>query len=47
MYNRLMTSAVPTIVANAEKWSLFNPAVHDTHYEALRQLLQSKKLARE
>ncbi len=47
MYNRLMTSAVPTIVANAEKWSLFNPAVHDAHYEALRQLLQSRKLARE
>ena len=47
LYNRLMVSAVPTIVANAEKWSLFNPAVHDAHYEALRQLMQSKKLARE
>jgi hypothetical protein len=23
----------------AEPWSLFNPAIHDTHYAALRQML--------
>jgi hypothetical protein len=24
-----MVSAVPTLLANAEPWSLFNPKVHD------------------
>jgi cytochrome c peroxidase len=41
-YNRFMTAAVPAVVRNAERWSLFNPAVHDAHYAALRQFLQSK-----
>jgi cytochrome c peroxidase len=45
MYNRLMTSGVPIILVNAQKWSLFNPVVHDAHYAALRQLLLSKKEA--
>ena len=40
-YNRLMTVGIPTIVINAERWSLFNPAVHDAH--ALRQYLHSTK----
>jgi hypothetical protein len=42
-YNRFMTAPVPLIVGNAERWSLFNPAVHDAHYAALRQLMDSKK----
>ncbi len=42
-YNRLMTIGIPTIVLNAERWSLFNPAVHDAHYAALRQYLRSTK----
>lgn len=42
-YNRLMTVGIPTIVINAERWSLFNPAVHDAHYAALRQYLHSTK----
>jgi Di-haem cytochrome c peroxidase len=42
-YAGFMTAAVPAILGNAEKWSLFNPAVHDAHYGALRQLMQSKK----
>jgi cytochrome c peroxidase len=42
-YNRFMTVGVPTVVGNAERWSLFNPAVRDAHYAALRQLLESKK----
>jgi cytochrome c peroxidase len=42
-YNRLMTAAVPAIVNSAEPWSLFNPAIHDAHYAALRKLLQSDK----
>ncbi|MEJ0095660.1 MAG: cytochrome c peroxidase [Methylocella sp.] len=41
-YNRLMRAGVPVIIGNAEKWSLFNPSIHDAHYAALRQLLQSK-----
>ncbi len=42
-YNRLMTIGIPTIVINAERWSLFNPGVHDAHYAALRQYLHSTK----
>jgi cytochrome c peroxidase len=42
-YNRLMTIGIPTIVLNAERWSLFNPAVHDAHYAALREYLRSTK----
>jgi len=42
-YNRLMTVGIPTIVISAERWSLFNPAVHDAHYAALRQYLHSTK----
>ena len=42
-YNRLMAIGIPTIVINAERWSLFNPAVHDAHYAALRQYLRSTK----
>ncbi len=41
-YNRFMTAAVPTIVGQAERWSLFNPAVHDAHYAALREFLNQK-----
>jgi cytochrome c peroxidase len=43
LYNRMMTIGVPTIVGNAEPWSLFSPAVHDAHYAALRKRLQAKK----
>jgi Di-haem cytochrome c peroxidase len=42
-YNRFMTAAVPTIVGNTERWSLFNPAVHDAHYATLGRLLQLQK----
>jgi hypothetical protein len=45
-YNRLMTAAVPAVVNNAERWSLFNPAVHDAHYAALRRHLQPKMQSR-
>ncbi|MBR0697304.1 hypothetical protein JQ553_29235 [Bradyrhizobium lablabi] len=42
-YNRFMTVGVPIIVGNAEPWSLFNPAVRDAHYAALRRRLESNK----
>jgi hypothetical protein len=41
-YNRFMTAAVPTIVGQAEPWSLLNPAVHDAHYAALQHFLKEK-----
>jgi hypothetical protein len=44
-YRNLMTAAVPALLAGAEPWSLFNPAVHDAHYAALRQVLQNKHIA--
>jgi cytochrome c peroxidase len=42
IYRSLMAAAVPALLAGAEPWSLFNPAVHDQHYGALRQVMQSK-----
>lgn len=36
-----LTTTVPALLAEAEPWSLFNPAVHDAHYRALRQMLQA------
>jgi hypothetical protein len=41
-YRSLMAAAVPALLAGAERWSLFNPAVHDQHYGALRQVMQSR-----
>jgi cytochrome c peroxidase len=45
-YRYLMAAAVPALLAGAEPWSLFNPAVHDSHFAALRQVMQSKHSAR-
>jgi Di-haem cytochrome c peroxidase len=44
-YRYLMAAAIPALLASAEPWSLFNVAVHDQHYGALRQVLQSKHAA--
>jgi cytochrome c peroxidase len=44
-YRYLMAAAVPAILAGAEPWSLFNQSVHDSHYAALRQVLQSKHVS--
>jgi cytochrome c peroxidase len=46
-YNRLMITGIPIVLGIAERYSLFNPAVHDAHYAALQQLLQSKKSAQQ
>jgi hypothetical protein len=43
-YLTVMTEGVPNILGVAQRWSLFNPAIHDAHYGALREL-QSKKPA--
>jgi cytochrome c peroxidase len=45
-YRQLMVAAVPSLLAAAEPWSLFNPAVHDSHYQALRQVMQARHLSR-
>jgi hypothetical protein len=37
-----MVAAVPSLLADAERWSLFNPSVQDSHYAGLRQVLESK-----
>jgi cytochrome c peroxidase len=42
-YRSLMLAAVPTLLTSAEPWSLFNPAVQDAHYAALREILQKKQ----
>jgi cytochrome c peroxidase len=42
-YTYLMTASIPALVSRAEPWSLFTPSVHDAHYAALQQVLQSKK----
>jgi hypothetical protein len=37
---RKQIAAVPVPLQNAEPWSLLDPAVHDAHYTALRQLYE-------
>jgi hypothetical protein len=44
-YRYLMAAAIPSLLAGAERWSLFNATVHDRHYEALRQVMQSKHMS--
>jgi cytochrome c peroxidase len=41
-YRYLMAAAVPALLAAAEPWSLFNTTVHDRHYGALFQVMQSR-----
>jgi hypothetical protein len=43
-YRALMAAAVPSLLASADQWSLFNVSVHDRHYGALRQVMQSKHM---
>jgi hypothetical protein len=38
-YRERMVVAVPTLMNNAEQWSLFTRTVHDAHYAALRQTM--------
>ena len=45
-FRKLMASAVPQLLTNAQPWSLFNPPIHDAHYAALRQMLQAANGAR-
>jgi Di-haem cytochrome c peroxidase len=38
-FRKLMASAVPIVLTNAQPWSLFNPAIREAHYGALRQMI--------
>jgi cytochrome c peroxidase len=38
-----MVIAVPTLMNNAEQWSLFTKKVHDAHYAALRQTMLARR----
>jgi cytochrome c peroxidase len=40
-FRKLMASAVPMVLTNAQPWSLFNPATREAHYGALRQMIQT------
>jgi len=40
-YGKLTFSAVPLILNAAAPWSLYNPAVHQAHFTALRKLLRT------
>ena len=37
---RRRIAAVPVSLQNAEQWSLFDPAIHDAHYDALRRIYE-------
>ena len=37
---KLMAAAIPAVLTKAEPWSLFNPTVHQAHYDALRKMLR-------
>ena len=39
-FRKLMASAVPLVLTNAQPWSLFNPAIHEAHFAALSQMIQ-------
>jgi cytochrome c peroxidase len=45
-FRYLMVAAVPALLARAEPWSLFNPTVHDAHYAALWQVIQTTRASR-
>jgi len=40
-FAQLATYDVPQTLKMAEPWTLFDPGVHDAHYRALGQMLQS------
>ena len=42
-YRERMVVAVPTLMNNAEQWSLFTKNVHDAHYAALRQTMLARR----
>jgi len=37
IYRKMSAGALPLLLTTAQRWSLFNPVVHNAHYAALRQ----------
>jgi cytochrome c peroxidase len=40
-FRKLMASAVPMVLTKAQPYSLFNPAIHEAHYGALRRMIET------
>jgi len=40
-FRNLSIGALPPLLHAAEPWSLFSPAIHDAHYNALQRMLQT------
>jgi hypothetical protein len=45
IYRKMSAGVLPLLLTTAQRWSLFNPAVHDAHYAALRQTLRQAEKA--
>jgi cytochrome c peroxidase len=44
-YRKLAAGALPLLLTTAQRWSLFNPAVHNAHYAALYQSMRQANKA--
>jgi len=44
-YRKMSASVLPLLLTTAQRWSLFNPAVHNAHYAALLQTLRQAEKA--
>jgi Di-haem cytochrome c peroxidase len=40
-FRNLSVGPLPALLHAAQPWSLFNPAIHDAHYNAMREMLQT------
>jgi hypothetical protein len=40
-YRKLALATLPIVLKIAERWSLFNQEVHDSHFSELRRLMKS------
>jgi hypothetical protein len=40
-FRNLSVGPLPVLLHAAEPWSMFNPTIHDAHYNALQQMLQT------
>jgi hypothetical protein len=44
-YRYVTSAGIGAALRAAEPWSLFNPKIHDAHFDAMRQLLMSQTAA--
>jgi cytochrome c peroxidase len=45
IYRKISAGVLPMLLTIAQRWSLFNPAIHNAHYAALRQTLRQTEKA--